>query len=95
MSRLLCLLIATACFSAPLHAQYVGFNQKEIRELRRVVHESRRDSVAAEVAKAYDSIKKVAALALAEAPNPIDTIRTEVCWQAIPKKQLRSWPCGT
>ena len=46
MSRLLYLLIATACFSAPLHAQYVGFNQKEIKELQRLVREGHRDSMA-------------------------------------------------
>ena len=107
MSRLLYLLIATACFSAPLHAQYVGFNQKEIKELQRLVREGRRDSLAgarkgrgdkggmrdqrgdsaaAELAKAYESIKETATLALAEEPNPIDTIRTEGLLAGNPKK---------
>lgn len=107
MSRLLYLLIATACFSAPLHAQYVGFNQKEIKELQRLVREGHRDSMAGvrkgrvdkggmrdmqgdsaatEVAKAYESIKETATLALAEEPNPIDTIRTEGLLAGNPKK---------
>jgi hypothetical protein len=104
MSRLLCLIIATACFSAPLHAQYVAFNQKEIKELRRLLREGRHDSAAmvrkgwrnkaemrgfsmpAEVVKAHDSIEMTAALALAEAPHPIDTIRTEGLLAGDPKK---------
>jgi hypothetical protein len=92
MSRPSCLLIVTACliltacFPALLHAQYVSFNQKEIKELKRLVHEGRRDSVAAEIAKAYESITETAALALAEAPHPIDTIRTEGLLSGDPKK---------
>ena len=86
MSRLLCLLLVAACFSAPLRAQYVGFDQKEIKELRRLVREGRRDSVAAEVAKAYESMEKLANPALEEAPHPIDTIRTEGLLAGDPKK---------
>lgn len=71
MSRLLCLLIVLSVVAAPLRAQYVGFNQKEITEIQRMKAKSHSDD------NPYDSIEKAAALALGEAPNPIDTIRTE------------------
>ncbi|HEY4290160.1 MAG TPA: alginate lyase family protein [Puia sp.] len=96
MNRLLCMIAVTACFSTPLHAQYVGFNQKEIKELKRITleREGRRDSVAAEVAKTYDSIEKVAALALSEEPHPIDTIRTEGLLAGNPKKTATQLALG-
>ena len=80
MRRLLYLLIAATCFSAPLHAQYVGFNQKEIADLRHIGTKPHGDG------DLYDSVKKVADLALREEPNPIDTIRTEGLLAGNPKK---------
>ena len=80
MSRLLYLLIVTACFSAPLHAQYVSFNQKEIAAIKKMKAKTPGDD------NLYDSIEKVATLTLTEAPNPIDTIRTEGLLAGDPKK---------
>jgi hypothetical protein len=37
MSRLLCLLVVLFCAAAPLSAQYVGLDQKEIKELKRLL----------------------------------------------------------
>lgn len=78
MSRLLCLLIVLSVVAAPLRAQYVGLNQKEIKKLK---HHRGDD-----VAKAYESMEKTAGQALEEEPHPIDTIRTEGLLMGDPKK---------
>ena len=69
---------------APLHAQYVGLNKKEIKELQR--WRKGRDSIAVAVGKAYDMQAQTADRALEEAPHPIDTIRTEGLLAGDPKK---------
>jgi hypothetical protein len=72
MSRLFCLLVLCFCAAAPLCAQYVGFNQKEIKKLRRLPE--------------MDSMVKVADGVLGEDPHPIDTIRTEGLLLGDPRK---------
>ncbi|HTI88979.1 MAG TPA: alginate lyase family protein [Puia sp.] len=80
MSRLLYLSIITACFSAPLHAQYVSFDQKEIVAIKKMKAKTHSDD------NLYDSIEKVASGTLTETPHPIDTIRTEGLLAGDPKK---------
>jgi hypothetical protein len=73
MTRLLFLLLA---FTATrTSAQYVGFNNKEIRKLKDQENEP-----------AYQAMAAVANQALDETPNPIDTIRTEGLLAGNPKK---------
>ena len=87
MSRLFCLLIVCFCAASPLVAQYVGFNQKEIKELKR----HRGD---AELSDGYDSVARTADRALGEPPHPIDTIRTEGLLAGDPKKTATQLALG-
>ncbi|MBN9296678.1 MAG: alginate lyase family protein [Filimonas sp.] len=61
-------------------AQYTSFNQQEISKLKTAVNTN------AEIKKYYTSFKRTADNALNEAPNPIDTIRTEGLLKGNPKK---------
>jgi hypothetical protein len=63
-----------------LQAQYVSLSQKEISKLQQQL------SADPEVKKLYDKFQRTAAQALTEAPQPIDTIRTEGLLQGHPKK---------
>ncbi|MBS1603228.1 MAG: alginate lyase family protein [Bacteroidetes bacterium] len=73
MTRLLSLLLAISTLGAS--AQYVGFNNKEIRYIKGHGNEP-----------AYQSLVTAANQALDETPNPIDTIRTEGLLAGNPKK---------
>jgi len=73
MTRLLSLLLALTTIGAS--AQYVGFNTKEIRQLK-----------ATKTGPLYQSLVTAANQALDETPNPIDTIRTEGLLAGNPKK---------
>ncbi|MBS1660141.1 MAG: alginate lyase family protein [Bacteroidetes bacterium] len=66
--------------AAPVRAQYVGLNAKEIKLLKRLINKD------TSVGKAYGSMVRTAEQALGEAPHPIDTIRTEGLLQGDPKK---------
>jgi hypothetical protein len=73
MTRLLLILLAFTTTGA--NAQYVGFNNKEIRQIKEHKNEP-----------AYQALATTASQALDETPNPIDTIRTEGLLAGNPKK---------
>lgn len=66
------------CFA--LNAQYVGFNKSEIKQLKLLIKKD------AEVNQYYQSFLTTANKALEEAPNPIDTIRSEGLLKGNPRK---------
>jgi hypothetical protein len=67
-------------FTVVVKAQYVGLNDKEIKNLKALINSD------AEVKKYYNDYLKLADQAVNESPNPIDTIRTEGLLQGNPKK---------
>ncbi|GGB04719.1 hypothetical protein GCM10011511_30020 [Puia dinghuensis] len=80
LKYLLLLLTVCLCLEFPgVRAQYVAPSRKEMVRLKAMVKEG-------EVKKWYDSLLGIANAALAEAPQPIDTIRTEGLLQGDPRK---------
>lgn len=61
-------------------AQYVGLDQKEIRHLKGLLKED------SDARRWYDAQVRTADAAMAEDPDPIDTIRTEGLLQGDPRK---------
>jgi hypothetical protein len=70
----LCLNLAGA------RAQYISLSRKEARRLKNWVKED------AEVKRQFDSLRRIADIAMGDDPNPIDTLRTEGLLQGDPRK---------